>query len=392
MRACLEVNLSAFAENIQILIKHIDKENSFFCPIIKADAYCHGAAGILKTLIQFGINTIGVISCEDALKYKKLFPELNIYIFSPYNADDIQFIDTYHFIPVVGQWDNLEALTKSKRKCVPFHLKFNTGLNRFGFHPSEISKVLEYIQNHPSLQLKGLASHLSEGGKIAIEESDAALQVQSFKKVCDFFKKQLPNQKFQNHLLNTSGWFALWSHSKYDASLGFRPGICLYGIKDPVVFSSKEAEQKYHSFSLKPISCLKSFVVHSYTLPAGEPISYAGTWKTKKQSQLAVVSMGYADGIPYSLFNKGEVLFRGERVPIVGHVCMDFFTIDVTSLADQGEIQNGEEVVIFGHQKNNFIPVTEHSDTINSIPEELFTRLGNRVHKIIKNDCGGGIC
>ena len=391
MRACLEINLSNFIENIHTLTKCINNKQSFFCPMVKADAYCHGATTMVKAIRQAEIKTIGVISCEDAVKYKTLIPDLNIYIFNPYKVTDIELMDTYHFTPVVGQWDNLKALTKSKRKCVPFHLKLNTGLNRFGFHPSEIPKVLEYIQKHPILQLTGLASHLSEGGKIAIEESKASQQVQLFKKICAFFQKHLPHQQFQNHLLSTAGWLALWIHSKHDPCLGFRPGMCLYGIKAPVVFASKTAEKKYKSFPLKPISCLKSFVVHSYTLPASEPISYAGTWVTKKKSQLAVVSMGYADGIPYSMFNKGQVLFRGERVPIVGRVYMDFFTIDVTALADQGEVQNGEEVVIFGHQKNNFISLKEQSDKTNSIPEELFTRLGHRVHKIIKSGCGGRI-
>ena len=384
MRACLEINLSNFIENIHTLTRFINNKQSFFCPMVKADAYCHGATTMVTAIRQAGIKTIGVISLEDAVKYKNLIPDLNIYIFSPYKADDIQLMDTYHFIPVVGQWDNLKVLTRSKRKCIPFHLKLNTGLNRFGFHFSEMSKILEYIQKHPSLQLTGLASHLSEGGKIAIENSEAAQQIQFFKKTCDFFQKHLPHQRLQNHLLSTAGWLALWTHSKHDPHLGFRPGMCLYGIKAPVVFSSKEAEKKYETFPLKPISCLKSFVVHSYTLPAGEPISYAGTWVTKRKSKLAVVSMGYADGIPYSLFNKGQVLFRGKRAPIVGRIYMDFFTIDITNIADQGEIQNGEEVVIFGYQENSFISLKEQSDKANSIPEELFTRLGHRVHKIIK--------
>ena len=128
---------------------------------------------------------------------------------------------------------------------------------------------------------------------------------------------------------------------------------------------------------------MKSFVVQSYTLPAGQPISYGGKWVTKRQSTLAVISMGYADGLPYRLFNKGEVLFRGKRVPIVGHICMDFFMIDVTAVvADKKEVQRGEEVVIFGVQSSQFISVEEQSDAVDSIPEEILTRLGERVHRV----------
>ena len=383
MRACLEVNLKALKENVKVFSLMTHKEKGFFCPIVKANSYGHGAREVAKAMREAGIRKVGVISIDEALPLKEL--DLEIYIFAPFDKTQIEVLDLYHFIPVVGQWTDLESLTLSKRKEVPFHLKFNTGMNRFGFLPSESSLILEYIKKYPMLKLQGLASHLSEGEGLGSKQNSSALQqINSFKKIHHFFKNSLPYQNLHIHLLNSAGFFALWCHSQLEGfSLGFRPGISLYGIKPPVLFSSKEAEQKYDSIHLKPVPCLKSFVVQSYTLPAGQAISYGGKWITKKKSTLAVISMGYADGLPYRLFNKGEVLFRGERVPIVGHICMDFFMVDVTAVVREGgEVQRGEEVVIFGAQKNRFISVEEHSDTIQSIPYEILTRLGERVKRV----------
>ncbi|MDE0518175.1 MAG: alanine racemase [Bdellovibrionales bacterium] len=385
MRACLEVDLKALKENVKTFSLMTRKEKGFFCPIVKANSYGHGALEVTKVIKDAGVRKIGVISIDEALALKELASDMEIYIFAPFNKTQMEVIDLYHFIPVVGQWADLKALTLSKRKEVPFHLKFNTGMNRFGFPPSEHAPILEYIKKHPLLKLQGLASHLSEGELAGSKQNSSALQqIHTFKKIHHFFKQSLPNQRLHIHLLNSAGFFALWCHSQLkNFSLGFRPGICLYGIKPPVLFSSKEAEQQYHSIHLKPVSCLKSFVVSSHTLPAGQPISYGGKWVTQKKSTLAVVSMGYADGLPYRLFNKGEILFRGERVPIVGHICMDFFMIDVTAVVvNQAKVQRGEEVVIFGTQKSRIISVEEQSDAVDSIPEEILTRLGERVHRI----------
>ena len=388
MRSCLEVNIKTLKKNIETLFQYAKSESCFFCPVIKANAYGHGAFAVIQTISRMNIKRIAVTSLEEAVQFKKQFPDMEIYILGPFDTADIPVINQYNIIPIVGQWQNLKDLTQSKRKSVPFHLKFNIGMNRFGFHPDEMKEVLKYIEQHSVLQLMGVAGHLSKGEYIIVESS-AVQQVKAFKKICEFFNKSFSLRKLNNHLLNSSGWFALWSHSECDLSLGFRPGICLYGIKPPVEFSSQEAEKKYHEFPLQPAACLKSFVVHSYKLPAGESISYSGVYTTKIDSVLAVVSMGYADGLPYRLFAKGEVLFRGQRAPIAGHICLDFFIIDVTKIVSKegkcsGEVKKGEEVVIFGRQKDHFISIEEQAEKAQSVPEEFLTCLSPRVQRVYK--------
>ena len=377
MRACLEVNTQALSENVQIL-SDLAGKNSFFCPMIKANSYGHGAWAVAKSLRSIGCKRFGVISIEEGVQLKSFSKEMDIYIFGSYDKSQIDVIDSYGFTPVVGQWADLKNLLDSKKKEIPFHIKFNLGMNRLGFQLSEMSSVVEYIQSYSRLKLKGICSHLNEGEKV-----DKTIQrTVSFKGICHYFQNFFSGKKLQFHLLGSAGWWALWSHSKLEPNLGFRPGICLYGIKPPVIFESEKARRKYNSVSLKNVSVLKSFVVQSRVLSSGQSVSYGGTWTARKRSVLAVVSMGYADGLPYRLSNKADVLFRGKRVPIVGRICMDFFMIDVTMVVDkQEEVNKGEEVVIFGSQENNFISVEEQAEKANSIPYELLTCLGNRVHR-----------
>ena len=390
MRACLTVDLKALKSNLKLLSHLTQKEKGFFCPIIKANAYGHGALEVGQALQAGGVKQVGVVSVDEALELKKLADDLDIYILGPCDNNQIPWLKLYGFVPIVGDGSALKALTVLGGKespSIPFHLKFNTGMNRFGFLPSEKEKVLEYIQKNPTLRLTGLASHLSEGEKAGSQKEGSAFQqIQAFKKVCDFWTKSLTQTSLSIHLLNSAGWFALWCHElNKDLNLGFRPGIALYGIKPPIECLSSQAKDRYQALPLKPVASLKAFVVRTYTLPAGQRVSYGGEWKSKKKSVLAVVSMGYADGLPYRLFKEGEVLFRGRKAPIAGRICMDFFMIDVTRQASGGAIRKGEEVIIFGRQKQHFISVEEQAEKARSIPEEFLTRIGHRVQKIYKN-------
>ena len=389
MRACLEVDLKPLKHNVRLLSSLNQKEQGFFCPIIKANAYGHGALEVGQALPLAGVKQVGVVSVDEALELKGLTGVLDIYILGPLYKEQIPWLKLYGFIPIVGDWEDLKALAVLGgigNKPIPFHLKFNTGMNRFGFQPSEKEKILEYIQKNPGIKLTGLASHLSEGELAgSLKEGSAFQQIQQFKKVCDFWARSLPQTRLNVHLLNSAGWLALYCHRLHKTlSLGFRPGIALYGIKPPIKFLSSQAKERYQALPLKPVACLKSFVVRSFSLPTGKRVSYGGEWKSQKKSVLAVVSMGYADGLPYNLSGEGKVLFRGERVPIAGRICMDFFMIDVSQQARKGEIQTGEEVVIFGRQKQSFISVEEQAKNINSIPHEFLTRVSSKALKIYK--------
>ena len=356
--------------------------------MIKANAYGCGAPQVAKTLSSIGIKKLGVICFEEAMEITNHIKDTDIYIFGPLESKNIPVIQEYGFVPVIGNWEDLKKLSEIKQ-TISFHIKFNTGMNRIGFSPSDINQLKEYIQNHPHLKLQGLASHLSEGETAGLNtDTWTTQQIYLFKKICQTFDSFFPSQKPSSHLLSSAGWWALWSHFKQEESLGFRPGLSLYGVKPSILFQSSDAKKKYHSISLKQVLCLKSYIAQTHLLQVGQTVSYGNTWKANKPSTVAVVSMGYADGLPYTLSNKGSVLFRGKKSPIIGRICMDFFMIDVTESSKEQTIQPGEEVVIFGSQHNHSIPVEEQAEAANCVPHDLLTRCGNRVRRVYKdNNC-----
>ena len=384
MRACLEVNLQYLADNIQTLHSLAGNTNqatvkSFFCPMVKANGYGHGVLEVVKILKQSGVTKVGVISFEEAMEIKE--SGLSIYIFGPYESEHIQFMDSYSFIPVVGQWEDLKTLLCSKKERIFFHIEFNMDMNRTGFELSEAPLLIDYIKKHSNLHLTGIASHLSTGEGL-VSEFDSISK--KFQNVLEMFKTAFPQQNMDTHLLNSSGFFSVWSHSLNGFNLGFRPGISLYGVKPKIQLSSSSAEQKYQSLNLKPVSCLKSFIVQVRSVPSVGTVSYSKTWRANKKSIVAVVSMGYADGIPYQGSNTMKVLLRGQRVPVIGRVCMDFFMIDATAVVQEGELKRGEEVVIFGSQQKVSISPVEQAEVLQTIPYHLMTGLGKRVTRVYK--------
>ena len=388
MRACLEVDLKYLTDNIKTLHSLGEKlsddsskqpQGIFFCPMVKANSYGHGVVEVAHTLKKSGVTRVGVISFEEAMEIKET--GLTVYVFGPYPPEHIELMDHHSFIPVVGRWEDLKALLHSKQKQIPFHIEFNMDMNRTGFELCEATELIEYIKKYPALILRGVASHLSTGEDLASDFHSISKQ---FRDTLTLFKNSFPKWNLNIHLLNSAGFFSVWSHSLDDLDLGFRPGISLYGIKPRIQFLSVSAEKKYQSLDLKPVSCLKSFVVQVRSISPGETVSYCKTWTASRKSTVAVVSMGYADGMPYHSSNTIEVLLRGKRVPVIGRICMDFFMIDATEVAREGELEKGEEVVIFGSQQKASISVTEQADKLQTIPYQLMTGLGKRVVRVYK--------
>ena len=395
MRAGLEIHLKSLTENIKALrafakkfsnsekplIKCLSK-TEFFCPMIKAEAYGLGASVLAKVFQKSGVSKAGVISVEEALEIQD--SSLAVYIFGPYSSKDVESISKYSFVPVVGNWEDLKLLAGFKKKPIDFHIEFNADMNRTGFNVSSAEKLMDYISSQASLNLTGLASHFSTGENLALSILSDVSSSFFYKmtEVFNKFQKRFSNRLLDFHCLNSSGFLSLCCHGLYQSSLGFRPGISLYGVKPDIKFFNAEAKEKYQSLVLQPVLCLKSFVVQTHWLSKGEGVSYGGAWRAKRKSLVAVISMGYADGLPYQASQGLKVLLRGKQVSVVGKVCMDFFMVDATDAVEEGEIQRGEPVVIFGSQGSAELSLKEQAEKTNTIPYEWITRLGNRVKRI----------
>ena len=400
--AILQVNLSLLKKNcktLQSLSPH-----PFFCPMLKAEAYGHGALPVAKTLFKAGVQQVGVINTQEAEPIKQSLKNLDILIFGPLlSLKDLTWIVKQKLVIVCSNWEDLKNISKLKQK-VRIHLKFDTGFTRLGFYLKEASKLYDFLKQNPHIKLEGLGTQLVLGEELGDSKSF------SFNQLLDFLKLKAYFPKVPFHALNTSAMLACFSHSStkgvYDSTkgvydskkgtrfypdlsdsrkqckplrdFGLRPGIGLYGLKPEILIQNKKAQKK--DLSLAPVSCLKSFIVGLHKIPKGRAVSYGGLWRAKKTSQVATVSLGYGDGFLRSSLAGRSVLFRGKKQPVIGTLCMDFFMIDVTNC--KAPIKLGEEVVIFGRQGSAYLSPKEQAAFSGTIPYELLSRLGTRVKRI----------
>ena len=374
-RSVLEIDLSLIKRNC-LLLKNFCREQ-FFCPIVKDNAYGHGAVSITKILKEIGIKQVGVINATEAWQIREFVTDPpDILIFGPIlNEEDWKWISREQkCIPVIN---NLLDLEQAKNLKIPLriHLKFDTGFTRLGFAPKEAEKVKSFLKATPLLQVEGICTQLLNG-KEAVE-TESLKQIKTLNELKLLFSAPL------THSLNTEALICQALHQG-KASDGARPGIGLYGIKPAIPFQQEKIQEKWNHLSFKSTSILKSYIVNIHHLKKGGKVSYSGTWQAKKDSIIATVSLGYGDGFSRSFSNKGRVLYRGKRCPLVGRVCMDFFMIDVTGFSEPPP-HIGEEVVIFGNQQGSFLSVTEQANCIDTIPYEIFTSLGERVNRTYTN-------
>ena len=412
-RAILEINLDLLKKNA-VQLQSMTAQ-AFFCPMLKANAYGHGAVFAAQALYDVGVKQVGVLTSEEALPIKKLLPNMDVLIFKPLlSKEDLSWIAEKHLIPVCSNWIDLKNLGQLQKK-IRIHLKFDTGFSRLGFKLDSIQKLLEFLKNNSQIKLEGVGSHLVSGEELWDKSSFSFSQLKKFLDLVKFF----PNKK--NHILNSPALISQFVHQSSSSpqktqplesppdlqdlsfpqkqesdpasqtlsnafDLGARPGISLYGIKTKVFFQNHKAKEKWNQLQLQAVSRLKSQIAALKDLEKGDSVSYGRHWTAPRKSKIAVVSLGYADGFFRALGKKREVLFRDQKTPVVGAVCMDFFMIDLTDIKGEKPIELGEEVIIFGKAKNSALPIEEQAAALNTIPYELFSSLGSRVKRVyIKN-------
>ncbi len=336
--------------------------NFFICPMVKANAYGHSSVEVSKALAQAGANHLGVALVEEALLLRQQQIKSEILVFGGFDNQSVNQIVQNNLTPVIGTIENLKMLAMAG-VTVNIHLKFDTGMNRMGILPEQAEQAITLIKNSGKINLVGLATHLLSGH----ETKSSEVQLQKFSQAI---------QKFESfntvkHVFNSTG---LMCSAKNHNQFGSRPGILLYGPCPNL------SEQQLSQF--KQVMTLKSKVIRYHHLRPGETVSYGGTWTAQQESVIAVLPVGYADGVKRSLSNKGAVLFKNKKAKIVGTVCMDYTMIDVTHIVGSGAANSIalEEVTIFGYDnENHFISVQELAEAAGTISYEMMTGLGGRV-------------
>lgn len=339
--------------------------------VIKADAYGHGAVELARFL-ENKCDSFGVACIEEAVELKKADIKIPILILGYVAPAFYDLVAKYDIRIPVFSYDTAKALSDEavkQGKTVPFHFCIDTGMSRIGFQVNEESAdVCKQICSLPNIEAEGLFSHFATADETDLTK--ALAQREKYKA----FVEMLENRGIQipiKHLNNSAG---IMNFDEYFDMC--RMGIILYGL-----YPSEEVDKSL--LDIKPVMSWLTHISHIKTLEAGREVSYGGTFKTTEPRVIATIPVGYADGYPRCLSNKGRVIINGQYAPIVGRVCMDQFMVDVTDV-DGAELDS--IVTLVGKDGDAELSMEEVSNAAYSFNYELPCRVARRVPRTYYKD------
>jgi alanine racemase len=363
-----EIDLNALAFNYRQVQKRIPKGVKILA-VVKADAYGHGAIPISLKLEKLGVAYLGVAISDEGVQLREGGIKAPILILGGLYRKDVDQVFKHDLTPVVFEKESLRLLSKGaemQRGMVRVHLKVDTGMGRLGVPMNLWSEFLKELKRFPKIEIEGILSHFSmiyEDGGVFTRH-----QWEKFQEALTMAKEMRVPFRYY-HISNSA---EITTSPDYSGNL-VRPGIMLYGSYPSPMFQDL--------IKLEPVMTLKTRIHFLKWVPPQTKISYGGTFVTGRESLIATLPIGYADGYHHHLSNQGEVLIRGKRAPVVGKVCMDFIMVDVTHIP---KVSKGDEVILMGRQGKEQITADEIAGKIDSIPYEVLCAVGKRVPRIYK--------
>jgi alanine racemase len=313
-----------------------------------------------------GVGLFGVATLHEGIQLRQAGCRLPIVCLSPLLPSEIAEAVAHHLSPTVSDLDfaqSLSAIATAERRTVRCHVEIDTGMGRTGVREDEAEAFLERLVKLPSLRLASLFTHFPDADGPDLEFSRE--QVRRFTGLLERLAARGIRPP-RVHATNSAGTLNL-SEAWFD---WVRVGLVAYGHVPPNTTSR---------IVVQPVMSLKSRIVQVRDVPAGTPVSYGRTWETRRPTRLGVVAVGYGHGYSWLLSNRGQMLVRGARTPIVGRVTMDLTMVDLTDLP---EVRVGDEVVLFGNQGDAVITLEEVSDWSETLPYEVMCTIGKRVTRI----------
>ena len=365
-RAWIELNTDNLIYNVKQFQKLLPKK-CMIMPAIKANAYGHGVEIIGMELQSMGIHNFCVASVDEAIELRKagIIGQILILGYTPpYRFTDLSY---YSLTQTVVDFSYAKQLN-DYGKPIDVHVGIDTGMHRLGERYDNIETIIN-IWKLDNLKIKGVFSHLCvSDGESDMERKYTLKQIENFNHVI-YSLHQRGIEGFKTHIQGSYGVLN-YPSLKFDYA---RLGIALYGVL------SSPNDSIISEIKLKPVLSLKARIACVKQLHKGEAIGYGFTYKARKEMRIAAVSIGYADGIPRELSNKGFVLINGIRADIAGRICMDQLMVDVTGI--QG-VSYGDEVIFIGKSGDSEIFAADLANSIDTISNELLSQLGNRLGRI----------
>ena len=396
MRPCwVEISTHALEDNYRFLSSLAAGDAESLAPgllaMVKADAYGHSLALCAPAAVRAGARWLGVTSVEEGLAAREVCPEARVLLMSGCFPGQGEAVLEHGLTAVVWepwQLDELEGAARAAgvtaglpAASVPVHIEIDTGMSRQGASLDGVAAIAARTGTGRLLRLEGVLTHL-----FAADETDGRATAQQLVRL-DESLRQITAAGLRPEWLSVGSSAALlnggagriWALARrWGMKAMIRPGLALYGVA-PQFVPDEPATVAAARARLKPVLTWKTRVVGVRTVDAGAVVGYNGTFVATEPMRLALLPLGYADGLDRRLGNRFSLLVRGERAPLVGRISMDLAVLDVTEIDG---VAAGDEVVVLGSQGAETITAFDHAEATETIPWEVFTRIGARVRRI----------
>ncbi|BAY28538.1 alanine racemase [Nostoc carneum NIES-2107] len=368
-RAWVEIDLAALSHNVRQLVSLLSSQTQLMA-VVKADAYGHGAVSVAKTALESGASWLGVATVPEGIQLREAGIKAPILILGA--------IQTPEQIQAIAQWKLQPTLCSPKQALVfsntleaiqhssplPVHIKLDTGMSRLGTNWQQTGEFVQLVKSLPHLSIASIYSHLATA-----DDPDTTVMKEQHRR----FEEAIAQIKAMGieppclHLANSAATLA-------DSSLHYnivRVGLAVYGLYP--------SEHLQNTINLQPVLQVKARVTQVKTISAGTGVSYGHQFIASHELRIAVVGIGYADGVPRHLSNNMQVLIRGQRIPQIGTITMDQLMVDVSSIPD---IQEGEVVTLLGQQGKEQISANDWAKKLDTISWEILCGFKHRLPRV----------
>src|SRR5712671_991317 len=366
----VEVDLNRFRRNLAAIAAAIGPRRQILL-VVKADAYGHGAVEIARCAVANGVSMLGVATLHEGIELRSAGVDVPIVILSPGLLSEVDEIVEHRLTPCVASLDFGQRLSD---RCVAHqllcrvHVEVDTGMGRAGVAEGDAVPFIERLIGLPNLRLEGVFTHFPDADSGRTDVSEEQLRrLGEVLHALEIRKIEVPLR----HAANSAGILSV--HDSYLDLV--RPGILAYGF-----YPSRAVS---HTVEVEGVMAFKTRIVQIRDVPPGRSISYGRTFQTTRWMRMAVLAVGYGHGYPWALSNRGEVLIRGRRTPIVGRITMDLTMADLKAIP---EAAVEDEVVLWGEQGGHVLDLGEVAERAQTIPYDLLCNMGKRVVRLFLTD------
>jgi alanine racemase len=365
--AWVEIDSQTLKNNISVIREKIGSETGFMA-VVKANAYGHGAVEIAR-IAQDQVDMFGVSAFYEARELREAGITKPILILGYTPAENYEDMINYDVTATVKNIDVVKSLVtaaRRKEKEAKVWIKVDTGMHRLGLEPDQVLYFIKKIQDFPNLLVEGIFTHFADAdGDIEFTN----LQLSRFKKVVDEIEKE----GIQIPIKSASASAGIFHHPQAKFNM-VRSGLAMLGL-------NRNSKNKFDS-RLKPVLQFKTEVVQTHELNPGETVGYGRAFRVTRPTRIATLAVGYGDGFRRAPINWGEILVKGQRVPLAGRVSMDQAAVDITDV--KADVRAGEEVILIGQSGKEVLTAEEVADKLQTSTYEVVVNISKRVTRIVK--------